>query len=315
MSTTDNQDVLDTLTPEERAAISDTEYSPEELAAMKGLAEEGIGDDDDDENDDATGGEDGNNAAGAAPIEGAGAGDADPAAATGGDETGAEDEPAPAEPKASAYRAVLPEDYDAQVKTLNEETSALGQKFRAGEIEFEDYETQQAALLQRRDDLREIKIKAEIASEMGAQSAENEWMATVNSFVSATAKAEGINYATDTEKQADLDLFVKRLAESSANNDKPMRWFLEEAHKRVKALHGIATPEKKQDDQVSPKPLQRKAPTEAIPKTLAQVPGSDGPGDVADEFANLDNLEGLELEDALRKMTPEQRERYAMAGR
>ena len=50
MSTTDNQDLLDTLTPEERAAIEDTEYSPEELAAMKSVA----GDDDqDDDQDDA----------------------------------------------------------------------------------------------------------------------------------------------------------------------------------------------------------------------------------------------------------------------
>lgn len=312
MSTTDNQDVLDTLTPEERAAISDTEYSPEELAAMKGLAEEGG---EGDENEDDSSGEDGNDSAGAAPVEGKGADNQDPPPDDAGPTAGDDEPEQAAAQKASAYRAELPADYDAQVKALNEETSALAQKFRAGEIEFEEYETQQTALLQRRDELREIKIKAEIASEMGAQSAENEWKATVSSFVSATAKAEGINYATDAEKQADLDLFVKRLAEIPANGDKPMRWFLEEAHKRVKALHGIATPEKKQDDPEAAKPTARKAPTEAIPKTLAQVPGSDGPGDVADEFANLDNLEGLELEDALRKMTPEQRERYAMAGR
>lgn len=315
MSTTDNQDVLDTLTPEERAAISDAEYSPEELAAMKGLAEEGGGEDDDDENEDDSSGEDGNDSAGSAPVEGNGADNQDPPADDADPAAGNDEPEQAAAQKASAYRAELPADYDAQVKALNDETGALAQKFRAGEIEFEEYETQQAALLQRRDELREIKIKAEIASEMGAQSAENEWKATIQSFVSATAKAEGINYATDADKQADLDLFVKRLADNPANGDKPMRWFLEEAHKRVKALHGIATPEKKEGAPVSPKPVQRKAPTEAIPKTLAQVPGSDGPGDVADEFANLDNLEGLELEDALRKMTPEQRERYAMAGR
>ena len=178
MSTTDNQDVLDTLTPEERAAISDAEYSPEELAAMKGLAEEGGGEDDD-ENEDDSSGEEGNDSAGAAPVEGKGADNQDPPPDDSDPDAGDDEPEQVAAQKATAYRAELPADYDAQVKALNDETSALAQKFRAGEIEFEEYETQQTALLQRRDELREIKIKAEIASEMGAQSAEIEGKATI----------------------------------------------------------------------------------------------------------------------------------------
>ncbi len=45
--------------------------------------------------------------------------------------------------------------------------------------------------------------------------------------------------AIDTGKQADLDMFVKSLANDAKNGDKPAEWFLVEAHKRVKALHGL----------------------------------------------------------------------------
>lgn len=55
----------------------------------------------------------------------------------------------------------------------------------------------------------------------------------------------------------------------------------------------------------------RKPALDKAAKTLAQVPGSDGPGDVEGEFANLDSLEGEALEDAIKKMSPDQRERFA----
>lgn len=319
MSTTNDNDVLDTLTPEERAAIEDTEYSQEELAAMKGIAAEG-GEDDEDDDDGAGTGDGGDKT----PVEGKGA--ADGAAAAGKKEETASDDDAGNDDSAgeaaqddkrtprAVYRASLPEDYDAQVKAVSDEMSALSQSFRAGEIEFEDFETRQAELLAKRDNLRDVKIKADISSEMNSQTVEQEWKDTVTTFVANVAKTEGIDYSKDTEKQADLDLFVKRLAENPANGEKPMTWFLAEAHKRVKALHGVADEAKPGNQEEKPKKQDRKPPTDAIPKTLAQVPGSDGPGDVGDEFADLDGLEGLELEDALRKMTPAQREKYAMAG-
>ena len=54
----------------------------------------------------------------------------------------------------------------------------------------------------------------------------------------------------------------------------------------------------------------RKPPIDAAPKGLAHVPGGDGPGDVASEFADVDNLVGDALDDAIARMTPERRERY-----
>jgi hypothetical protein len=146
---------------------------------------------------------------------------------------------------------------------------------------------------------------------MTAQTAEQQWAFTVRRFMSATAKAEGgIDYVKDAEKNADLDLFVKALARDEKNSDKPAEWFLSEAHRRVQAMHGIAT--KPTPAPTLEKPAaSRKPPIDAAPKTLAQVPGGDGPGDVdGNEFADVDRLTGDAQEEAIRRMTPSQRERY-----
>lgn len=309
---TDDQ-LLDTLTPEERAAIEDTEMSAEELAAMQAIADEDGADDDDGDDD----GDD-DSAEGAVPA-------ATPAAAA---ETPAADpstnDPAPAaatpeEDKddfapttASRYRAELPADFQERSDAVAGELTALGDKFRSGEIDFEEFSRQQSEVMARRDELNSIKIKADIANEMGAQSAEDRWSETVKNFTAHIRTTESIDYATDAAKQRDLDIFVKALAGDEKNADKSMSWFLREAHKRVLALHGVATakPTPAADEGKPTKPAPRTPATASIPKTLAHVPGGDGPGDVGGEFAHLDGLEGMDLEDAIAKMAPAQREKY-----
>ena len=287
------QEALDLLTPEERAAVEDNEYSPEELAAMKGIA--GDGDEDEDEDDETV-------AAAEETTTPATEKKSEPEVVI----PATEEEPPAAEFK-PRYKAELPADFADQVSALNNDMAALANQLRAGEIEFDEYNAKQGELLAKRDELNAVKLKADIAADMGAQTVEQEWAYTVDRFIKAESKAGGINYATDKDKQNDLDLFVKALAANESNANKSMEWFLTEAHKRVKAMHGLGEVEKKEE-----KP-NRTTPVKTIPKTLAQVPGGDGPGDVSDEFANLDGLEGLALEDALAKMSPAQRERYAQA--
>lgn len=299
-----DKDLLDTLTPEERAAIEDQEFSPEELAAMKGIAEDGDpkGDDNGDED----------------PPTEAKPEVKPPVAADPAEKTPESADPAPDQASESVvaptYNAQLPDDYDEQVAALKSETRTLAEKFKAGELEFDDYQTQLDQLNERRDQLAEIRLKASISEEMKEQTQEQLWHSAVNKFVTTTARVEGIDYAKDAEKQADLDSFVKTLASNPKNGDKTFDWFLTEAHKRVKALHGITDkkddpgdPPKKDDPPAKP---TRKPPIESVPKTLAHVPGSDGPGDVGGEFADLDALEGMELEQALAKLSPAQRDRY-----
>lgn len=307
MSTLD-ADALATLTPEEREAIESNDMTPEELAAMQRIAGEDGDDDDDDD--------DSNASSSAAPVEGKGAADTTPAddAPTNADAPA----PAPTRQAANRYDAPLPADYDTKVQELAEREGELKRKFRSGEMEFDDFEAQRSELMAEREGLTIARTKAEISQEMTAQSAQQAWQSTVDSFLSKTAQDSGLDYRKDAEKMDDLDQFVKTLAAKSTNADKPMEWFLQEAHRRVQALHGMSAPAptpRADTGAANNKPAatRRAPPVDAVPATLANVPGGDGPGDVEGEFADVLALDGMAYETAIARMTPTQRERFLRA--
>jgi hypothetical protein len=293
---------LATLSPEELEAIKDEPTSPEDLKALQDIAG---ADDDTDEDDD--GGDpnevldaDGNPVA-VAPA--AVAPGTEPAASAADPVTAAAPAPAPS-PIKSEYVAKLPDDFEAKLTSVNEQEDAIWAKFETGDIAKEDMQRELRALESQRTELSALKLKAEISQEMSAQSAQATWQNQINSFMAEAAKpaSGGVDYKTDTVKAADLDVFVKTLAQKPENADKSGEWFLQEAHKRVMALYDIkpagAAPTPK------PAPAPRTNPLAAAPKTLAQVPGGDGPGDVGGEFVHLDALDGTALEDALKALSP-----------
>lgn len=295
----------DLLSDEERAAISDG-LDESEIDALKAVA----GDDGEGVEDDSGGDEDGESDDGDQDDGGEEEGN-------GQDDDGQETEAAPVdndEPRRKGgYRAALPEGFAEQVAGIEAEQEALAEQFKAGDIDFDEYRASASALGTRRDALSATRLKAEISAEMEQQSAEQQWQEAVNTLVGRAAAEDKIDYRKDAEKQRDLDVFVKALAGDEKNASKPMRWFLDEAHKRVKALHGVVaapvpvpTP--------TPNPAGPRRPNlSAVPKTLAHVPGGDGPGDIGDEFSGIDGLDGMELETAIAKMSPAQREKFARA--
>lgn len=310
-----DQDALATLTPEEREAIEGNDYDDGDLEAMKKIAGDAKASDDDEDDEDE--GDDGDEDAGAPPVEGEGAKPADSADDDGqANAEEVEESDPPAAQAAPRYEAKLPSDYDDQIKSLKERDAELRQKFKDGEIDIDERDAGLAELTEQREQLLVARAKAEISQEMTQQSAAQQWQATVNRALNDFAKPEngGIDYRKDTGKQADLDQFVKLLANKEENADRPMEWFLAEAHKRVQALHGIAVATKAKLDTVDEAKAKRKPPVAAAPKTLAQVPGSDGPGDVDDQFADIASLDGWELEQAIARMTPAQREKFARGG-
>jgi len=311
MSTlTDEQ--LATLTDEERAAVTDTEFSPEELAAMNGIIEEGDDSDDDSTDDDATASDAKPEVKQEAkPDEAAPTEDLAAAAAQATAEVVTDAKPTPA---ITTYQAPEVEGYAEKVAELATQEAELDTQFKDGDLDFEEYKSKIAALSAQREELSRQQTKAEISREMQAQTQDQLWRTTVSTSLARYAKEDGgIDYSKDQDKAADLDGFVIALAKKPENAERSMQWFLDEAHRRVKALHGVAVATKPADkkDVVADAVAARKPALDKAAKTLAQVPGSDGPGDVEGEFANLDNLEGEALEDAIKKMSPDQRARYA----
>lgn len=295
---------LATLTPEEQAAIKGDDFSDDEVKALQGGA---ATDDADDDGDDADEVVDEVLDANGNPVS-AQANDATAKA----DTATVLDEPAAA-PVRNEYVAKLPDNYDQTIADLATKESGIRAQFKDGSISLEDYEEQRDAILKERESLNTARVKSEISQEMREQAAQNEWQGQIKSFMATAAKNDGVDYRKDDVKSGDLDLFVKTLAQNPAHADKSGEWFLAEAHKRVMALHGIAAKSGSSGDVAQPKAAaSRKPPIGAAPKTLAQVPGGDGPGDVSDEFAQLDSLDGNDLESAIAKMTPAQREKFAL---
>lgn len=300
-------DELELLTPEERAAIEDGAEEAAEQEALARIAAQAGDDSDGDDGDDA----DTTPAAGDTPPAASPA----PAAAAAAEPAATAVEPAPATKAQAAYTAELPADIDVKQKAISEELGALRDKFKSGELDVDEYESQRDDLLDQRNELNKAITKAEISQEMQQQTAQQAWQAAIERTFDTAAKPEqgAIDYRQDKAKAADLDLFVRRLAEDPANADKDMDWFLLEGHRRVKALHGIA-PAAGDGAKPTPAPAPaaqtRKAPIDAAPKTLAQVPGADGPGDVGGEFTDLDALDGEDLEAAVARLSPAQRAKY-----
>lgn len=303
-----DQDALANLTPEEREAFNEPEYNEQERAALQRLAGD-AGDDDGDPDEvlDANG-----NPVAAAkdPVKEEPKANADvtdvvakasePAAAA-----QVQTDPKP-EPQA-VYKAELPEDFEAKVADIKQKTTDLRAQFKAGDIDFDTFEAKKSELDDARESLMVARTKAELSQEMTAQSAEAQWRQSINALFANVLKTEGVDYQNDMARQTDLDTFVKALANNTANQDKSPEWFLAEAHKRVNALHGSPAPA------AAPAPAakaQNRTPP-AAPKSIAGIPGGEGPGDVGSEFASVDALAGDDLEAAIARMTPAQREKFS----
>ena len=309
------EEQMATLSPEEQAAITDTEYSPEELAAMQGIiTEDGVlvPDDDTDPGIDPVPADPNIPALAPATVKTPDPAPVPPVVADPAPD--AMPEPAiPTAKQAPVYQAPAVEDYDNKIKTIADQETALKEQFKDGSIDFDEYSAQQSKLIHDRTALDRQQTKSEIAVEMTAQNQDQLWKSTVSNSLARYAKEDGgIDYHKDADKAGDLDQIVKVLAANPANADRSMEWFMDEGHKRVKALHGLATaPAPTPKETVAEAVAKRTPPVTAVPKTLAHVPGADGPGDIESEFANLDTLEGEALEGAIAKMSAAQRERYA----
>lgn len=320
MSAKHDDDLMATLTDEEREAMADDALSDEDRAALAAVAgdtppatDADADDSDDDEDDDEDEDDDDDEPGDGQPAEGAGAAPAEgqPAAEPPA-EPPAEPAQADADDELPQYNATLPADYQQRVDGLTQRTAEIQQKFNDGEIDLAERDQELAKVQADREELLLIRARADSLRELNEQNARQQWNRQIASFMADAAKPEqgGIDYRKDPAKAQDLDEFVRTLANRPENADKPGPWFLAEAHKRVMALHGITA--------ARPTPAQAKAAAVAarkpalsdVPTNLAGIPGSDGPGDVGDEFADIMSLEGQDYEDAIARMTPAQRQKF-----
>jgi membrane protein involved in colicin uptake len=252
------------------------------------------------------------------------------AATAGAADAGDDDDEIGEEPFAPVYNAQPPEKYDERMAEFDKEYDAITAKFKAGDIELEDMQKEQRAVEAKRTELREQKLKADIAAEQSAQHGEQRWKWEVSRFMRDVKKHEGIDYRGNVGLNAALDAEVKALANDEANKDKAGEWFLAEAHRRVKTQFklGDETPgdpkaaakakaaaeAKAKADAVA----KRKAAVDKLPKGLGGLPaagaadlGTDGEGEFAEVSALMDKGDSMAVEAYIAGKSAEWQERWA----
>lgn len=332
---------MSNLTDDEKANLS-----PEELAAIEGdedsraELQEVAGDESEEEEAEAEGdgeaaasgeGDDKDNGA-AAKAEAAGD-DKGKKDGEGKDADGeSEDEAATDE---SASEGFTPRMVAEDVSKLNEQLTAFADQKKALDADFENGDLKHAEYMAKRDELsgQETNVRlqisqAQFAENQNKSTAEQRWEWEQDRFF----EDNGI-YLQDTLMHAALDASVKLLANAKddagklVNGGKNLTWFLNEAHRQVSRRFKleVAPTDKESDDKNNDaqgqdkdkgKPKTRagtKPDLKGIPKTIGNLPAAEDNDAAASEFAAIDKLTGMEYEEALAKMTPEQQERYAKA--
>lgn len=208
-----------------------------------------------------------------------------------------EAKPAAASPEAvelPTYKAELPQDYKAQRAELMKAKADAMKQLMDGEIDADAYAAEDARVSEALEDLAAARIRAETLQEANAQS-QQAYQARAIQRLIANAKSE-VDYAADATAQKQFDTSLQVLAAQPDNAGKDFADLIEDAHKMVKAMRGIAP---------QAKPVAERKPAGDAPVTLRGVPSASTPntGGVIEQIARL---KGPAYEAAYAKLTPAQ---------
>lgn len=225
-------------------------------------------------------------------------------------QAGAQDEaPELAEPILPPLRARAPENVDELYAAISAEEDSLAQKFDDGDITAREYRESMNKLTAQREEVNWNKRKADLAREMEDTAKANAWEKEVGDFMTTTA-------AHITKSRAAMIAFddvVKKVTSDPANLNLSDRAQLDKAYKifmsEVGEAFGI---QPQQSQQTKATALAPKA-ARNIPPTLAKVPASDMEDLDGGKFAALDRLAAADpvaYESAVAKMSEAERAQY-----
>lgn len=276
-----SEEELEGLSDEERAALEDDGDDSEILGRIAG----GSDGDDDNEGDGDTAGN-GDDATAAASADAGDAADA-----------GSVDDADEFRPE---FRADVPEGAGDRLAALDAEKAGLVTKFQDGEIDMAEFMAENSRIDGERLQLVVAQENSKFAESQNKSQRDQRWAWEQERFFGQ----EKATIYKDPVILAALDASVKQLAADPKNAKKPAGFFLEEADRQVRNRFNVG------DAPAAPNKTPRQPDLSRVPKTLAQLPAAEMSETGAEEFAYLDKLDGIALEQALRKMTPEQEARY-----
>ena len=211
-----------------------------------------------------------------------------------------EADPAPAAASTEAaelptYKAEVPQDYKAQRAELMKAKAEAMKKLMDGEIDAETFAAEDMRVAEALEDLAAARIRAETLQEANAQS-QQAYQARAIQRLIANAKSE-VDYAADLNAQKQFDTSLQVLAAQPDNAGKDFADLIEDAHKVVKAMRGIA--------QAPKQPAADRRPAGDVPVTLRSLPSASTPN-TGGVIEQIGRLKGPAYEAAYAKLTPAQ---------
>jgi len=229
-----------------------------------------------------------------------------------------EDKAVPAPPQVDSFRAQLaargiPEDYEDQLKEANNAVEALDDELKEGTIDYAAHAKQNRVLTTKLSDLTAMKREAEFVAGNNELMADQHWDWEVERFTEENAEFKNpVVYGA-------LRGALEELYTDEENAGKAYRWFLREAATKVREAFNLdkkATPaeegteseetQRTEDIQKEQKDKEQKPP----PQTLGGLPEAHVDEESQDEFAQLDKLEGMDLEAELSKLPKAKADQY-----
>jgi len=212
-----------------------------------------------------------------------------------------------------------PEEYQAKMDDIGTRMEELGDQLDQGDITAKEFQTANIALMQEREALNSAVAKAEMYQEINQQNAEQMWQNEQDMFFASDAakvyEDNGVLFAAFNEA-------VKEVARDDGFANTSGTDILQEAHRRVTDMIGGNTTsdnadttseetpnkESKAKDELEARRAAKQGKEKVV--TLGGLPAADGTDTSGGEFAGLDSLNGMELEAAVNRLSPEQQERY-----
>lgn len=206
-------------------------------------------------------------------------------------------------------RAEVPADAATKIDDLLKEKADAFTQLMEGTLDPAKYQELDARVTKEVDALKTAALTADIFKQVNEQTsqqaAEAEWK-RAESAAFKQFKEEGLDYGSKPALLAAYNTHLKALGADPKNDRRDASWFLSEAHRLTKADLGITAPP------VTPKPGSRERGLDPndFPPTLRGAPSAATSTVGADEFAHLRNLNGIELEKAVAKMSEAERDRW-----
>ncbi len=216
----------------------------------------------------------------------------------------AEKNAAPVTPRPrGAVEATLPDDYDDQVKANAAARKELRAKYNDGDITFEEYEDQSEQLNDKRQDLRDLKFKADLAQESSEQALINHWVSVINPFTAAHPELS----EDDVSKSA-FDTYLRQTTAPVMNaGGLPGQAEIDKAYAMWCKRFNFTPDGGQQKTTTAKRDIK-------VPPTLGGLPAASATSVEDGKLAAIQRLSGVEYEEALAKLSPaelEQLSKYA----